>query len=97
MEAAGTDAGKPKQTSSVKDKKESRQTTLLGMVKKNQKPEPISQNSELDQLDSQATDIDISDGLAPDMLSDLSSQSISVDWEETQEGTDTQSTDVSIS
>jgi hypothetical protein len=94
VEAASTDTGRPKQTSSAKDKKASRQMTLLGMVKKNQ---PISQNSELDQLDSQATDVDITDGLASDMLTDLSSQSVSVDWEETQEETDTQLTDVSIS
>ena len=92
MEAASTDTGKPKKTSSAKDKKESRQMTLLGMVKKNQKPDPMSQNSELDQLDSQATDVDISDGLASDMPTDLSSQSFSIDWEET----DTQLTDVSI-
>jgi len=94
VEAASTDTGKPKRTPFTKDKKERRQTTLLGMVKKNQKPEPTSQNSE---PESQTTDISISDGLAPDMLTDMSSQSVSIDWEETQDGTDSQLTDVCIS
>lgn len=96
VDAASTDMGKPKRMSLTKNKKEGRQTTLLGMVKKNHQAEPVSQSSELDQPDSQATDVDISDGLVSDMLTDLSSQSVSIDWEESQ-GTDTQLTDVSIS
>ncbi|KAK2467874.1 hypothetical protein APHAL10511_000169 [Amanita phalloides] len=95
IESASTDTSKLKRASITKEKKKGHQTTLLGVIKKGQKPTTMSQNTELDVMESQVTDVITSDGLSSDMPSGWSSQNI--DCEETQSGTDTQLTEVETS
>ncbi|KAF8627825.1 hypothetical protein AX15_004246 [Amanita polypyramis BW_CC] len=72
VDHANAEADKSKKSFLAKDKKEGRQTTLLGMIKKGQKSMVDDQISEPDLPESQTTDIDLSDTLTPDLASQSS-------------------------
>ncbi|KAM6502156.1 hypothetical protein JOM56_002133 [Amanita muscaria] len=101
IDAGNKDTNKVKRPSvpKAKEKKESRQTTLFGMMKKGQSS-ALSNGQDAESLEaesqSQCTDISSSDALTQDTSTGVASENTPDDWEETQivdDSAETQGTD----
>ncbi|KAF8629176.1 hypothetical protein AX17_005761 [Amanita inopinata Kibby_2008] len=89
VDAATLSSGKTKRSSLAKDKKEGRQTTLLGMVKSHGKIATKSRDLGLEMPESQVSQT-VSEISASDIIAtDIGDEDASSDWQETQPVEDT--------